>query len=199
MGGRHDGRPLGFLSVGFIYFFTPRSPARLFESRSHLNPLPKRIVDLTCYVYYKIITQSLLTRCQQSVFFFFFLFFWLTHVISHRNIVYALFSRSPSFFHRVQIRIRSFSFSHFHSLPLSLSYSFSLSLALILSLSHILSFDRSPGFVPPLRSYRARENSKDAISASLKCHGGDNVSVSSSPFIFPLLSFFFCILPRRYH
>lgn len=126
-------------------------------------------------MYYKIITQSLLTRCQQSVFF---LFFWLTHVISHRNIVLRSISRSPSFSRRVQI-----SLSLSLSLCLSHSLSFALSLPLFLSISSILSFNRSPWFAPPLRSYRARENSKDAISASLKRHGGDNACILS-----PLLS-----------
>lgn len=78
-------------------------------------------------------------------FFFFYFFFWLTHAISHRNIVlHSLFHALPlSFSRRVQI---------LHSLPLILAI--------------FRSF--SPGFAPPLRSYRARENSKDAISAPLK-------------------------------
>lgn len=115
-----------------FFFLLPRSPARLFESRSHLLiPSTKRIVDLTCYVYYEIITQSLLTRCQQSVSFFFFLFFWLTHAISHRNIVYL----------RSKIPMLSL------FLPFCFVYRFSLSLSLSLPL--ILTFGRfSLPFLP---------------------------------------------------
>lgn len=117
-------------------------------------------------MYYEIITQSLLTRCQQSVSFFFFLFFWLTHAISHRNIVYALNS------HALSLSPIVYRFSH------SLFSSYSL----------ILTFGRSlPGSLLHFVPNRARENSKDAISASLKRHGGDNVfpvPPLSSPFFF---------------
>lgn len=98
-------------------------------------------------------------------FFFFSLFFWLTHAISHRNIVYALFH------------------ALFFFLPSCTYFILSISLSLFV----IRTFGRSPGFAPPLRSYRARENSKDAISASLKRHGGDNAYFLSPLFIFPLM------------
>lgn len=143
------------------------SPGRIFSSPVLLPDFPKVAHTLIPYqTYCRLnllrVLRDYHTKFAHSVstisfffffyffFFFFYFFFWLTHAISHRNIVFFFYALC-------------------FTLSLSLSPVVYRFFILSLSFSHIY-FDRSlPGFAPPLRSYyRARENSKDAISAPLK-------------------------------
>jgi len=87
-------------------------------------------------VYYEIITRNLLTRCQQSRSSF--RLFWLTHAISHRNVIFFL--RAPCSPPDLTLVVVAF------SLSLSLSLPFALSRAP--SHSHAF-FDHSSDFAPP--------------------------------------------------
>lgn len=166
-------RPLGFLPVGF------------FPSPVLLPDFPKVAHTLIPYqTYCRLnllrVLRDYHTKFAHSVstisfffffyffFFFFYFFFWLTHAISHRNIVFflrSLFHALPlSFSRRVQI---------LHSLPLILAYIFrSFSL---------------PDFAPPLRSYRAREKFEGRDFRPAKTHHGEITYFLSLPLLFFLI------------
>lgn len=127
LGGRL-GRPLGFLGRILLPVLLPDF------SKVALTLIPYQTY---CRLNMLRVLRDYHTKFAHSVstisFFFFSSSFWLTHAISHRNIVYALF----------------------HALLLSSIVYIFHSLSPFLSV--IRTFGRSPGFAPPLRSYRARE------------------------------------------
>lgn len=93
-----DSEDLSDSSVGLLFFFffsfyTPRSPARLFESRSHLNPLPKTY----CRLNMLRVLRDYHTKFAHSVstisflFSFFSSFGLRTRSHIYRNIVFFFF------------------------------------------------------------------------------------------------------------